>query len=218
MGGTSDSTDAISDGVHLPLNVLDRASCHSLEFLGVLEYVVQFSEVFVPADGRSNSYIGMTTTTLSKRLAVQLKEGDFYQHYIHNHGILQIPLLLQSTTIINGDQDRRCLRSKEALHIMQLKPSLNITQETPAAYKHQAESTYMQSRPGSCWNPRESSKAHESSGEQNNQSECRSPRESSGESSYPRPRSRPSSTINHKVHQIVTLCSEPVASRMKDAH
>ena len=50
MGGASDGIDAINDGVHLPLNVLNRVSCLALEFLGLLEYVVQFSEVFVPTD------------------------------------------------------------------------------------------------------------------------------------------------------------------------
>ena len=51
------------------------------------------------ADGCSYSYIGMTITKLLKRLAVHLQEGNLYQHYVRNHGILQRPLLLWSTTI-----------------------------------------------------------------------------------------------------------------------
>ena len=37
---------------------------------------------------------------------------------------------MQNTSIIDRDQDRRRLRLREALHIMKLKPTLNITQET----------------------------------------------------------------------------------------
>ena len=88
--------------------------------------------------------------------------------------------------------------------------------DSSAAYKRQAESTYTQSKHGSCQNPRESSGAHEISGEHNNQSECRSPCESSGESSYSRPRSRPCSTINQKVRQIVTPCGKPAANQNSD--
>ena len=59
-----------------------------------------------------------------------MQEGNFHQHYVSHHGALQRSLLLQSTTILDRDQDRRHLRLREALHIMGLKPTLNITQET----------------------------------------------------------------------------------------
>ena len=72
----------------------------------------------------------MITTKLSKRLAVHLQEANFHQHYVRHHGTLQRPLLLQSATILNRDEDRCHLRLREALHIMHLKPTLNITQET----------------------------------------------------------------------------------------
>ena len=54
------------------------------------------------------------------------------QHYVRNHGALRRPLLLQSTTILDKDDDRHRLRVqlREILHIMCLKPTLNITQET----------------------------------------------------------------------------------------
>ena len=82
------------------------------------------------ANGCNHSYIGMTTTKLSKRLAVHLQEGNFHQHYMRHHGALQRPLLLQSTTIIDRDEDKRRLRLREAIHILRLKPTLNVTQET----------------------------------------------------------------------------------------
>ena len=67
---------------------------------------------------------------VSKRLSVHLQEGNFICHYSQNHGILWRQVLLQNTSIIDRDQDRRRLRMREALHIMKLKLTLNITQET----------------------------------------------------------------------------------------
>ena len=72
----------------------------------------------------------MTTTKLSKRLSVRLQKGNFHQHHTRTHGELLSPTLLRATTIIDCDSDRRRLRLKEALHILRLKPSLNVTQET----------------------------------------------------------------------------------------
>ena len=85
--------------------------------------------IIYPENGYNHSYIGMTTTRLSKRLSVHLQEGNFFQHFRQHHGVLQQTALLENTTIIDKDQDRRRLRLREALHIMKLKPTLNITQE-----------------------------------------------------------------------------------------
>ena len=60
-------------------------------------------QIICSADGCNNSYVGMMTTKLSKRLAVHLQEGNFYQHYIQSHGIIRKPLLLQSTSVIDRD-------------------------------------------------------------------------------------------------------------------
>ena len=86
--------------------------------------------IICPANGCTHSYIGMTTTKLSKRLSVHLQEGNFNQHYTKTHGELLKPTLLQATSIIDRNSDRRRLHLKEALHILWLKPSLNVTQET----------------------------------------------------------------------------------------
>ena len=87
-------------------------------------------QILCPANGCNHSYIGMTTTKLSKRLAVHLQEGNFYQHFVQSHGALQRPQLLQSTSIIDKDSDRHRLRLRESLHILRLKPTLNVTRET----------------------------------------------------------------------------------------
>ena len=86
--------------------------------------------ILCPANGCTHSYIGMKTTKLSRRLSIHLQEGNFHQHYTRTHGELRRPTLLQATSIIDHDPDRWRLRMKEALHILQLKPSLNVTQET----------------------------------------------------------------------------------------
>ena len=86
--------------------------------------------ILSPANGCTHSYIGLITTKLSKRLCIHLQEGNFYQHYMKTLGELQRPTLLQAISIIDRDSDRRRLRLKEALHILRLEPSLNVTQET----------------------------------------------------------------------------------------
>ena len=57
-------------------------------------------------------------------------ESNFHQHYTRTHGELLRSTLLQATSIIDSDPDRRRLCLKEALHILRLKPTLNVTQET----------------------------------------------------------------------------------------
>ena len=41
-------------------------------------------QIVCPANGCNHSYIGMTTTKLSKRL--HLQEGNFHQHFVRSHG------------------------------------------------------------------------------------------------------------------------------------
>ena len=86
--------------------------------------------IICPENGCNHSYIGMTTIRLSKRLFVHLQEGNFFQHFRHHHRVFRRPALLENTSIIDRDQDRQRLCLREALHIMKLKPTLNITQET----------------------------------------------------------------------------------------
>ena len=52
-------------------------------------------------NGCNHSYVGVTTTRLSNRLAVHLQDGNFYQHFVQNHGALQRPQLMQSTSKID---------------------------------------------------------------------------------------------------------------------
>lgn len=73
------------------------------------------------------SYIGMTTTKLSRRLSLHLQNGTIKSHYIapHHQDLSRSDLDLH-TTILDREQDRRRLALLEAIHIQTLKPSLNI--------------------------------------------------------------------------------------------
>ena len=86
--------------------------------------------IICPVNGCTHSYISMTTTKLPKRLSVHLQEGNFHQHYTRTLGELLRPTLLHASSIIDRDSDRRQLRLKEALQVLRLKPTLNVTQET----------------------------------------------------------------------------------------
>ena len=98
-------------------------------------------QLMCPASGCPQSYIGMTTLRLSKRLSVHLQEGAVFQHFNSEHGALRRQHLLQNVKVLDGDTNQRRLRYKEALHILQMKPSLNVTQETlllPTTIRRQA--------------------------------------------------------------------------------
>ena len=76
---------------------------------------------------RNNSYIGMTTTTLSRRLTSHLQTGTPKTHTLQEHNVcLTREMLVANTTIIDSSSDRRRLQIKEALHIQEKKPLMNV--------------------------------------------------------------------------------------------
>ena len=84
-----------------------------------------------PEVGCSHSYIGLTTTKLTKRVSCHLQEGNIYKHFTQAHN--KRPSrnnLIESTKILDSAQDPKRLKYLEALHILDKKPSLNVTQET----------------------------------------------------------------------------------------
>ena len=83
-----------------------------------------------PEVGCSHSYIGLTTTRLSKRISCHLQEGNIYKHFNHQHS--RRPTreeVVNSTEVIDTAPDHKRLRYLEAIYILRDKPSLNITQE-----------------------------------------------------------------------------------------
>ena len=76
-----------------------------------------------------STYIGMTTTRLSRRLTFHLTSGAPRKHLQEKHGRkITRKILEENTTIITSCQDTRRLSILEALHIKKTNPALNIQQ------------------------------------------------------------------------------------------
>ena len=72
-------------------------------------------------------YIGLTTTTLSKRITAHLQDGAIKRHSIEKHDALPTRKQLEAqTTILHREQDKMRLRMAEAVFIYQEKPAINI--------------------------------------------------------------------------------------------
>ena len=75
---------------------------------------------------RKHSYIGLTTTTLSRRLTMHLSSGAPKSHTLDTHNTpLTRDMLVNNTKIIDKQKDFNRLRILEALTIMKHKPILN---------------------------------------------------------------------------------------------
>ena len=75
---------------------------------------------------RNMSYIGMTTTTLSRRITMHLQDGAIKQHFdnVHPREITR-KILTENTEIMTVCNDRRRLPILEALYIREYSPALN---------------------------------------------------------------------------------------------
>ena len=80
-----------------------------------------------------NSYIGMTSTTLSRRLTMHKQSGSIKNHSYDDHDkVLTREMLDSRTKILRLEHDLRRLIVFEALIILEKKPALNIqTSEVP---------------------------------------------------------------------------------------
>ena len=79
-----------------------------------------------------DSYIGLTTTRLSRRLTYHLNSGGPKRHLHETHGtIITRSILENNTKIIDRESDKRRLALLEALHIKNTQPTLNTQQEAP---------------------------------------------------------------------------------------
>ena len=75
---------------------------------------------------RQMNYIGMTTTSLSRRLTMHLRDGAPKNHYEEaHHQELTRQILTQNTTILDTCNDRRRLQILEAMYIREIRPQLN---------------------------------------------------------------------------------------------
>ena len=73
------------------------------------------------------TYIGMTTTTLTRRLAGHLQSGSIKQHLHEKHNVrIDKNILENNTEILQAEQDRRRLLMLETIIISERNPALNI--------------------------------------------------------------------------------------------
>ena len=84
-----------------------------------------------PVGGRCpHSYVGRTTTRLSKRLSCHLQEGAIFNHYEQEHGRRpNREEITSNTKILYQAPDDSRLSFMEALLIHENKPTLNTTNE-----------------------------------------------------------------------------------------
>ena len=76
---------------------------------------------------KAEEYIGLTQTTLSRRLTMHGQNGSIYKHFKDNHNTKPTrDQLTQNTKIIAKANDRYKLAIKEALLILKHSPSINI--------------------------------------------------------------------------------------------
>ena len=72
------------------------------------------------------SYVGMTTTTLSRRLTLHLQQGGPKEHLNYTHGrSLDRETIVRQTETISTEKDPHRLAILEAIIIKELQPSIN---------------------------------------------------------------------------------------------
>ena len=80
--------------------------------------------------GCPHFYIGMTTMRASKRISCHVQEGAIHLHHVRHHGSRPSrDQIIEGFKILEQCQDPNRLRILEALYILQLKPTLNTTNE-----------------------------------------------------------------------------------------
>ena len=87
------------------------------------------------------TYIGYTTTTLSRRLTMHLQQGAIKTHTLTHHNIpITRHTLVNNTRIIHKENNSNRLQLKEALLKKQRKPKLNKqntgSERTLSLYTH----------------------------------------------------------------------------------
>ena len=74
----------------------------------------------------AEDYIGLTSTTLNRRMTTHIQKGSIKQHFQEVHQTIPtINQLLENTTIISQAENRHKLFVKEAILIMQSGPKIN---------------------------------------------------------------------------------------------
>ena len=88
------------------------------------------------SDDNNNIYVGLTSTTLSRRLTMHLSDTSSIAQHLKKHSCLTTEIrkiLTDNTTILDHQNNQQNLQILEALHIRNIQPKLNrINFETSA--------------------------------------------------------------------------------------
>ena len=76
--------------------------------------------------GKAAQYVGLTQTSLSRRLTYHLSKGSIKEHSMQNHqAIIDRKTFEENTKIIEKDNNRQTLAIKEAIIILTNNPIIN---------------------------------------------------------------------------------------------
>ena len=88
--------------------------------------IYQYQSLHGDCEHRNNIYIGMTTTTLSRRLTMHLASGGPKQHALVNHNLpLTRADLVNNRKILLTEFNHNKLYITEAILIQKMQPSIN---------------------------------------------------------------------------------------------
>ena len=77
-----------------------------------------------------NCYIGMTTTSISRRITMHLQNGSIKDHYINSHPLIprenRRNLIVDNFSILARCNSNKSLEITEAMYIKDFQPNLNI--------------------------------------------------------------------------------------------
>ena len=89
--------------------------------------VYQYSCQIANCKSQNNTYIGMCSTSLSRRLTMHLANGSIKNHTkdVHNEHRKR-EMLVENTTILDSVSERKKLQYLEAIYINVYKPIINV--------------------------------------------------------------------------------------------
>ena len=74
----------------------------------------------------NHTYIGMTTTTLSRRLTMHLQDGAIKRYFLVNGYSLNREALVNNTIILMRCNNKKSLEVAESIFIGEFKPNINV--------------------------------------------------------------------------------------------
>ena len=117
----------------------------SMEFSPLRQTNVVYKFTCPHPHSKAEFYVGMTQTTVFRRLTAHTQNGSIYEHFMNVHNVKPtFKELSENTEILAKAQNRYELSIKEALIILQSLPSLNRqTDNFTNVLKINTRSNYM---------------------------------------------------------------------------